>query len=80
MKKDFSFWLLLLDFNESYGGTYCINFFMLMFGIPIFGKRYFNTGKMLFGLEYRRNVDFSLSILFMHFILWKAEGVEYEED
>ena len=74
MKKDLYFWLLLIDLNEDYHGVYCINFFMLMFG-----KGLFSRGRMLFGLEYRKNIDITLSILFINITIWKNKNIQYED-
>ncbi len=74
MKKDFHFWLLLIDLSEDNHGTYTILFFMLMFGRGLFGK-----GRQLLGIEYRKNMDLTISILFVNIPLWKNKGIEYED-
>ena len=74
MKEKFYFDLFSLYKCNGYSHSSAIVIFMLMFG-----NGYFKTGRMLLGLEYRKNIDVTLSILFINITLWKNKGVEDED-
>lgn len=74
MKKNFYFDLFTIHLSEDYHGTISIIFFMMMFGRGVFGR-----GRMLLGMEYRKNIDITLSILFINITIWKNKNIQYED-